>query len=299
MNVRNFLRVAGAMAVAIGMAACENDPAASGTARVSVHLTDAPGDLASAEVEVREIYLQGGPGDADGEGRVELFTGSRVFDLLELQNGVTAELAEVTIPAGTYSQLRLVIGEATLTTEGGATYSTTDGTLMCPSCAQTGLKVNLAGGAVELSGEQDLVVDFDVAQSFGRQAGRSGLWVMHPVIAATTAESSATIEGSVVLATDLVLPTCGGAAAAVTNFVPIFSAGELSLSSQTDAEGEFRSTFVSPGTYTVGFDSDVSFDNGDVLVYTASSDATTVTVAAGETATVNYTVLTATCTAVD
>jgi hypothetical protein len=45
--------------VLVATAACDADPASSAPARVSLLLTDAPGDFASAEVEIEEIYLLG------------------------------------------------------------------------------------------------------------------------------------------------------------------------------------------------------------------------------------------------
>jgi hypothetical protein len=55
-----------------------------------------------------------------------------------------------------------------------------------PSLAQSGLKVDLPGGAIRIEGDQRiLLVDFDVAQSLGHVAGGYGRWVMHPVVHAT------------------------------------------------------------------------------------------------------------------
>jgi hypothetical protein len=34
-------------------------------------------------------------------------------------------------------------------------------------------------------------VDFDVAESFGKQAGQSGKWVMHPVLKGSVVEPEA------------------------------------------------------------------------------------------------------------
>jgi len=58
------------------------------------------------------------------------------------------------------------------------------GTLVMPSLAQSGLKVNLPDDAVVIGEDEvvTLVVDFDVAQSFGQMAGGSGSWVMTPVL---------------------------------------------------------------------------------------------------------------------
>lgn len=285
------------LALSLGLAACENDPAGSNTARVSVLLTDAPGDFASADVEIREIYLVGDADEEGTNGRITLFDGSALFDLLDLQNGVTAELAQVTVPPGTYHQIRLVIGDATITTEGGTTYSTEDNTLKCPSCAQSGLKVKLPGGGLTLaSGEQSIVVDFDVAQSFGHAAGKSGRWIMHPVIRATRAEASGGITGMVTLAEGVTLPTCGGAAVDLTHFVPTAVDGEVSMTGAVGSDGALRFSFVGPATYTMGYTSTIEYDNGDTLAFTATPSVTAATVSSGADFVVDYVITDATCT---
>lgn len=292
---RNATKAAVALAMALGLAACD-DPSSSDMARVQLLLTDAPGDLASAEVTISEIYFQG------SEGRVVLFEGSATHDLLDLQNGVTAELADVVIPAGSYSQLRLIIDSATLTSLDGNTYSTENGTLTCPSCAQTGIKVNMPGGSVSLEADaQVLLIDFDVAQSFGRQAGQSGRWVMHPVVHATEFETTGGISGTVALAEGVALPgTCGGAAVTLAHFVPTATSspnGEIVISGATDTTGAFSFPFVAPGTYALGFAA-VEFDNGEVLTFEATVNPASVTVASGgSVASVAYTVTAATCAA--
>jgi hypothetical protein len=55
-----------------------------------------------------------------------------------------------------------------------------------PSLGQSGLKINLPGGKLDIGeGETIVMLDFDAAESFGHQAGNSGKWVMHPVVKAT------------------------------------------------------------------------------------------------------------------
>jgi hypothetical protein len=286
--------IGGAAALALALVGCERDPAAGGAARVSLLLTDAPGDVESAEVQIREVYLQGGDG-GDG-GRVVLYSGGGTFDLMELRDGVTTELAEATVPAGSYRQLRIVIGEATLTTGDGTTYSTADGTLHCPSCEASGLKVKLPRGEMRLeAGEQIVLLDFDVAQSFGSLRGQSGRWVMHPVINGMRMEGLGSIDGTVSLADGVALPTCGGAQVTLAAFVPTITAGEVSLSGTTDASGDLRIHFVAPETYTTGFASEVVFGNGDRLTLSATPSVATVVVGAGSTETVDYTITAAGC----
>jgi hypothetical protein len=181
------------LAVALAaLAGCGDGAAPGGTTAFSLKLTDAPGDVQHAFVTITEINLTGEGGKLVL--RDEPYTG----DLLTLA-GTTADLVtDVDVPSGTYSQLRFVISGACIAVEnetGGSDIYATDGydsapcggpatgQLQAPSYAQSGLKVVLDEGALTLEGpEKILLVDFDVAQSFGHVAGQSGTWVMHPVV---------------------------------------------------------------------------------------------------------------------
>jgi hypothetical protein len=262
---------------------------------VSLLLTDAPADFVKAEVKIEQIYLQGSA--TDSSSRVVLYDGSETFDLLDLQNGVTAELAEVTVPAGTYSQLRIVVAEGELETEGGQVFSTSDGSLKCPSCAQSGLKIKLPDGGLTLEdGENKLVVDFDVSQSFGHEAGNSGKWVMHPVIHATHAEAAGAISGMVTLGQGAALPACGGGAVVLSSFIPTATLNDLVLTGTTDAQGNLLFAYAPSGLYTVGSQV-IVYANGDQLTFSATPSVTTVHVEAGGVSTLDYTVTGASCTA--
>ena len=144
-------------------------------------------------------------------GKLVLSSTPVTTDLLTLA-GSTADLVTgAEVPSGTYTELRFLISGACLAVEngsGGSDVYATDGydatpcggaatgTLQAPSYAQSGLKVTLSGSALILTGPQKiLLVDFDVGQSFGKAAGQSGQWTMHPVV--TGGEVSAVAEASV------------------------------------------------------------------------------------------------------
>lgn len=197
--------VVGAVAsLGIAAAAC-GDPTGNQTGRLSLLLTDAPGDIAEAVVTIDRIYLQGADGDTSGTGgRVILREDDITVDLLTLQDSMMAILDSALIPAGTYGQLRFVISGGYLSVVADDTTRRTiyasspnypglpvgavvAGELQMPSFAQSGLKIQLPGNAVQVGDDElvTLLIDFDVAQSFGRAAGNSGRWVMSPVIRAT------------------------------------------------------------------------------------------------------------------
>lgn len=182
-----------ALVLALSPLACD-DAGSTGpageTASVTVLLTDDPGDLVHAWVDVREVYLQGG----DAEGRLVLFEGpTGPIDLLTLVDEFRALTADIEIPAGSYGQLRMVIDGAAVVTEAGETFATegfaapgvgaVDGELACPSCDATGIKVLLRGRDLDLVDDPEtLILDFEVDESFVRPAGRSGRWMLRPTI---------------------------------------------------------------------------------------------------------------------
>ena len=140
-----------------------------------------------------------------------------------------------------------------------------DGELQMPSFGQSGLKVVMADG-LNISGDQKvLLVDFDVAQSFGHVAGQSGAWVMHPVITGADLSVSGSIRASLVLGDGVTLPgtaTLGEFEAVLTN-----GAGSAEAAALTDGDGDgtFETEFLYllPGEYTVSF-------NGPALLMLAS-----------------------------
>jgi hypothetical protein len=223
-----------------------------------VLLTDAPGDVQAAVVTISEVYLQGGP-----DGRTTLLDDPVTVNLIDLANEATEILSDKEVKQGTYDELRFVISGAyvQIETETGTeifasspTYeglpqgATVTGDLQMPSLGSSGLKVNFGDPLTFTGEEQTLLVDFDVSQSFGHQAGNSGKWVMHPVVNGASATEAAKVTVSVNLATGVTLPTGTTLAA----FKVKVGAEEMALT-DTDGNGTFEATFefLLPGTYAV------------------------------------------------
>lgn len=257
-----------ALVLTLPLSACKDDSGLGvDTGKVSVLLTDAPGDFQAAVVTISKIYLQG-----DG-GEVLLSDTKTTTDLLTLTNDVATLVDGGTVPAGVYTQLRLVITGGHIVVEneeGGASiYATAedhgllpgieaDGSLQLPSYGQSGLKIQLSGGGIEVGGEQQvLLVDFDVAQSFGQQAGASGTWVMSPVVKAAAIELSGDVAVTVRLGEAVTLPVVGDVQVTLGGFTAKLTNGggsteELVLTDE-DGNGVFEAKFLYlvPGTYTL------------------------------------------------
>lgn len=199
---------------AASLASC-SDATAPEPGRLSLLLTDAPGDVRTAVVTISQIHLQRSDDEEapPQSGRIVLREEDVTVDLLTLADEMMSLVDDVDIPGGRYGQLRFVITGGYIEVEqadgslklyasspdyaGIPVDKEAHGTLIMPSFAQSGLKVSLPGGLFVDGDAQTLLVDFVVSESFGHQAGASGSWVMHPVIQATEVpnDTEATIGG--------------------------------------------------------------------------------------------------------
>jgi hypothetical protein len=99
-----------------------------------------------------------------------------MYNLLDFSDGKDTLLADATIPPGTISQIRLILGDNNY-------IITTDGVnvpLKTPSAQESGLKVqvhqDVSGGIL-----YRLTLDFDAGKSIV-QAGNSGKYLLKPVL---------------------------------------------------------------------------------------------------------------------
>jgi hypothetical protein len=306
------------------LAACDDEPTFPGdtSTTLTVLLTDAPGAVEAVWVEILEIYLQGG-----GEGgRVTLLdepTG--LIELTELVGSSRTLVADVELDPAAYGQLRMVLGDAVLETDAGDVYVLGDaehpdglpvtGELQCPSCQQSGLKVIIPNDEMDVEeGPSALVLDFDVAQSFGHKAGNSGKWVMKPTIMGTLIadengdgvpdiDQIGSVSGTVALATGVTIPDCpAGSARDLTDFIPTASAQTLVdgdgapivRTGAVDEAGAFAMAFLSADDYTLGYQGELEFEDA-TLAFTAEVAPPEVTVADDAVTGVEYTITAAVC----
>lgn len=284
-------------AAALALASCGDSSGPSGESRLSLLLTDAPGDVLAAVVTIEEIYLQG------EDGRVVLRDDPVTTNLLELANDTYLLVDDAPVPAGTYGQLRFVVsgGYVEVEQDGGSAFyasspdyeglpdgATVSGELRMPSFGQSGFKVTVPEGLLEFDGDDRiLLVDFDVAESFGHQAGNSGAWVMHPVVKATDVIFAASITAELRLGDGVTLPQVNGqdvtlAQAKAVLKDPNGNEHPLDLS-DPDLDGTFSAGwhFLFPGDY------EVTFVPPDGLTFTTDpASPVAVTLAEGESAVV-------------
>jgi hypothetical protein len=322
-----------ALALTLGLAACEDSTTPRNGARVSVFLTDAPGDVESVWIRINGLTLVG-----DQKGDIDL--PGDFNDLIEVSElvGRTQQLVkDAPVEVDTFRQLRLMLGDAVLVTKQGRVFATAGaelpagvagddvGVLHCPSCTQTGIKLVFNGPRPEIEeGENvNILIDFDISQSFGRQAGNSGRWVMRPVVHATFStepgdpiSTGNSIAGTVALAVDgqgnptVTIPQCpAGTSRSLTDFIPTATAATLKDANNAavvragvvESNGTFSISGVDPDSYAMGF---LDVQVGDAttgdwrLTWSATASPPNVTVTDGTaTPSVAYTVTGASCVA--
>jgi hypothetical protein len=215
-----------------------------GTLRMS--LTDAPAcgyDAVNITVERIRVHPSDGAADNDSGWHDIVLQPARRVDLLSLTNGVLLELGEVALPAGKYTQLRLVLagnGSATPLANSVVPTGDSETALDTPSAQQSGLKLK-ANIDVPAGKVVDFVLDFDACKSVVKR-GNSGKYNLKPVVT--------------------VIPLLSDAGLRVIGYVsPSIASGTTSVSVQAngipvkatvpDANGQFVLYPVPVGSYTL------------------------------------------------
>lgn len=204
-----------ALAFAAACSGSDSTSLASGSGRLVVKLTDAPFltdsvkrvDIFVVRVEGRGQAADSSQADSDLEGGPAsgwsvLASPNASFNLLALQNGVTATLGETSLPAGTYNGFRLIIdpSKSSVTLKNGRELSgTSSPNVTFPSASKSGIKIVL-DKPVEIVGGSTttLIVDFDVNNSFvqrGNSIEKNGL-LFKPVIKASITDA-ATVNANI------------------------------------------------------------------------------------------------------
>jgi len=184
-----------------GIGGTGNEPKGDGTLRVS--LTDAPAcgyDAVHVTVQKVRVHRSATAADDDSGWSEVVLNPARRIDLLTLTNGVLEELGQTRLPAGNYTQLRLVLAQNGATDPLANAVTPTNGSetaLDTPSAAQSGLKLKVN---VDVAADQvaDLVIDFDACKSVVKR-GNSGRYNLKPVISATVVlgDAGLRVEGYV------------------------------------------------------------------------------------------------------
>ena len=279
----------------------------TGGARLTLQLTDAPGDLAHAWVEISGITLLG-EDDNDQPTTVTVFSGSTgMIDLHTLADATVDLVTGQAVPVGSYNRMRVDIKSAVIETFAGQVIALAGSQhpegkavnleMDCFSCTSTNPNVKLPVRELELDNQaKTLLLDFDVNQSFGRLADGSGAWYMRPAIFAVDMDNHGSISGRVVLENGVTLPPCGGQTTTLESFtIHTFDAADAVRSGKVAADGTYRLDYMVPGRYGMRYDAAVDFDTQTLFFNAVNPVRPQVVVEAGATATMDYTLNVAEC----
>lgn len=241
-----------ALATAVGLAACGggSDGTPPGTLRVA--LTDAPAcrvdaqELANVYVTVERVRVHASADAGENAaGWTEIaVTPARRIDLLELTNGRLEELGVAPIPAGRYTQVRLVLAGGAGNTAPHALRFAGAGSevaLRTPSAMQSGLKI-IRPFTVEPNTLVDLVVDFDACRSI--VAMGNGGYALKPTLTAEL-RTVAGIVGYVDPSATDAMVTAQKNGRVVRSTVP-YASGQFVLAYLDHANGPYDFVVTSP-----------------------------------------------------
>ena len=198
-------------------------------------LTDAPADFDSVVLVIREVAVHSA--SADSENWIKFVPAATYYDLLTLQNGVFAELGTWTLPAGHFTQVKLLLDPGS--------YLVIDGQrvpLTIPSGLQTGLKL-VGEFDVPAGSLVDIGLDFDAAHSI-HQTG-NGRWMLKPTVRIVTRTLTGSIVGTV-------------APADTASSVFAIMGTDTIASAKTGNDGGFALSLLLPGSYNVAIDGPMS-----------------------------------------
>lgn len=255
--------IALAAACAATLAACiasEIGPLGPGDrnpGKTAVFLTDAPFPfdfIRRVDIHVVEIALSPQADTSAGApGWLPVATPDRSFNLLDLQNGVTARLGQAEIPPGQYRAVRVTFDPArsTMTDRDGRVISAAAGSggpvIDWQAKADRPLLFGLVEEPLAVDDKgAEIVIDFDVGRSFLYDGGD---FTFVPFLRAIARSRSGAITGT--------LREVGGdpipSAAVEIHYAFDSSAaiGPLLATSRTSATGGFTAAFLRPGSYQI------------------------------------------------
>jgi hypothetical protein len=156
-----------------------------GMGTLGVSLTDDPAcgfDEVNVTVNKVRVHQSSSAAEDDGDWHDITLNPARKINLLNLTNGTLESLGETPLPAGHYTQLRLVLsenGNSHIANSVVLSGTTAEIELVTPSATQSGIKLNHEFDV--LPGQRvDLVLDFDACKSVVTRG--NGSYGLKPVI---------------------------------------------------------------------------------------------------------------------
>jgi hypothetical protein len=207
---------------------CKKDSQTSGTTKVEIRMTDAPGDFDAINLNVKQVILLSG-------GKPYTFEVDHgIFNILDFRIGTSNPdilVASGDMPSGEITEIRLVLYDNNTIVVDGQVQD-----LKTPSAQSSGWKVKLTENPELVPGvTYSLLLDFDAAKSI--VATGNGKYILKPVVRGVTVATSGLISG-------IVLPLTSHPEVLVI-------AGTDTIGTVTDATGMFTVGGLATGNYTV------------------------------------------------
>lgn len=231
-------------------------------------------------VTITEVQVHLGNDEKDDRNWRVVASPGKTYNLLELVNGVREVLGIADLEAGSYTQMRLIIGR---TSDNGvnllgrphpfANYVITNPgdeihELKVPSGFQTGIKI-VHGFVIEENKTTELILDFDASKSVVR-AGASGLWLLKPTIKVLETASYSIVRGTVE-AREVATSTGSPLQGALVSAQQISDGNPEVIASTISGEDGKYALFIRPGTYNI-VGSKTGFDTGCVQIATGAGE---------------------------
>lgn len=210
----------------LAFASCKKSNSSSGSAHVTVNLTDAPGAYDAVILSIKSVII------TTSTGEQTLAVNGGPINILHFRLGKDTLLAAQDFPPGTIQQVRLVLND----TGNRVVINGTSYDLTTPSGQTSGVKLNVhddltAGIAYTLR------LDFDAAQSIVTTG--NGKYILKPVIRAIANAVSGAITGTV-------SPAASSPKVYAIN-------GTDTVGTVADATGKFYFPGLPAATYSVKF----------------------------------------------
>jgi hypothetical protein len=257
-----------------------------GVGTLAVSLTDSSCSTYKAiYVTIDEVQVNKNDGSSNGNSGWEtVATPMKTYNLYSLVNGVTEVLGEQDLTAGTYKQIRLIIGKLAESEDNingdphpAANYvlfnDDTYESLKIPSGFNTGVK--LVHNFVVAEGSYvELVLDFEACNSVVETG--SGKYLLKPTIKILETEDKTEVYGTVTDADTTAAITHASVSAQITDGQSV-SIARSTVTSDVDGEEGRYSLFLSPDqTYHVVVYSDEEVnDGGEQKLYTPTCQQVT------------------------
>lgn len=230
------------LGVALGFSSCsKDDDSNSGTSKMEVRLTDAPGDYSKVLIDIKSVQVHtDGNANDNSAGWVTLSNiNPGIYNLLDFSNGKDTLLAASNLPSGRISQIRLILGD-------NNSLELKDGTpvdLKTPSGQSSGLKVKIDADLVP-DVTYVVLLDFDASKSIVQKGNNN--YSLKPVIRTITQAVAGGIKGTVI-------PAAIGNEVQVIETAPGTNGVIDTVGGFTDVNGNYLIKGLIGGIYTVDF----------------------------------------------